>query len=81
MDYDLDTLDGMLKARAWLIYLIATVRDGAIWGVPRSNSFYKLDKTKKIATKITGGPEPSIERVFAEIGWTVQETMGGEPAG
>lgn len=71
--YDLDTEEGMANSVRWLEKLLATLSEGAVWGVPRSGTCIHIDKADKIAT-IRGGflPDPSLAKVFVAAGWTVK---------
>lgn len=69
---DIDTDEGMSLAARWQESMLSTVRQGGSWAVPRSQSIYQIDHKNKVAKKLCGKPEPSIERVFNEIGWTVK---------
>jgi hypothetical protein len=69
--YDLSTPEGLRNAVEWQTVLVNGIRPGGVWMVPRSLSIYVLRHTEKTAYKRCGTPEPSIERVFREMGWTV----------
>jgi len=80
--YDLDTEEGMKAAIRWQLNMLASINDGGAWVVPRSLSIYKIDHKNMIATKMAGDPEPSIERVFNQIGWkVVNGERSAQPAG
>lgn len=68
---DLDTDEGMDNAKAWLQDLIGMVQEGGKWIVPRSMSIYTIHHVTKVATRYGLLPDPAVDRVFREIGWTV----------
>lgn len=60
---------------AWCRNLVATVRNGGVWGIPRSGIVFTLDHDKKQLV-LTVGEETNpdflaTKRVFAQIGWDV----------
>lgn len=55
----------------WMKNLVATVRDGGVWGVPRSGSVYRFDRATKTATLEAGPGEACITDAFNAIGWEV----------
>jgi hypothetical protein len=69
--YDLDTPEGMKNAIAWQRQMVASIKDGGVWIVPRSMSIYTVYNCDKAAERTVGG-EDSIDRVFRAMGWTVQ---------
>jgi hypothetical protein len=72
MNYDIDTKDGMANSVAWTEKLFSTMRDGTVWGVPRSGTLVRVCPSKKEATIVRGlMPDESIERVIKEMGWTI----------
>lgn len=68
---NIDTEQGMAAAVAWQTALVGKIKDGGTWIVPRSHSIYNINHKMKYARKISGDPEPSIERVFEAMGWRV----------
>ncbi|NDD52328.1 hypothetical protein EBZ39_00350 [bacterium] len=59
----------------WCRNLVETIRDGGVWGIPRSGVIFKIDKKKKCLI-LTLGSEYNPDfiatrRVFAQIGWDV----------
>lgn len=73
MNYDLDDPEGMNNAKLWLRNMLSLLKEGGIWGVPRSESEYRISFREKKAVKLSGQSEPSIRRVFEAIGWTVED--------
>lgn len=69
--FDVDTPEGMAKSKQWLRWVLDHVRQGGTWAIPRSGSVYRIDHEAEIAYKTSGEDEPSITKVFNEIGWTV----------
>lgn len=59
----------------WCRNLVDTLRDGGVWGIPRSGIVFKVDK-KKQCLILTVGEETNEDfiatrRVFRQIGWDV----------
>jgi hypothetical protein len=73
MNFNIDTPEGMESSKRWLEATLALIKNGGDWGVPRSQSIYKINHDTKTATKLTGSAEPEITRVFIAIGWKVRE--------
>lgn len=59
---------------AWTRRMIDHMKDGSIWGIPRANSLWKLDKNNKVMVQIYGythEPDNAALRVICPlIGWT-----------
>lgn len=72
MDWDIDTPDGMRLSKQWLESLIKLIAEGGIWGVPRSQTMYRIYKSKQLVERYQGPGDPAIERVFKAINWTVK---------
>jgi hypothetical protein len=66
-----DSKEKMELAKQWMQRLIDGLKDGAIWGIPRSNAMYKFDKKKKIATALGPGRDEAVEVVLKKIGWSI----------
>ena len=72
-NYDLKTQEGIENSKRWLSNVLMTLSDNASWGIPRSNTVVRINKSKKLATVISqSSPDVSIELVFEAIGWTVE---------
>ncbi len=71
MNIDIDTPEGMIVAKAWLLRLIDTVNEGAVWGIPRSGAAYRINKDKQSFTRLTPQGDPSTEQVLKAMGWAV----------
>lgn len=72
-NYDITTTEGMLNSKRWLSSVLMTLGDNGIWGIPRSSTVIRIDKSKKLATVIAqSSPDISIELVFEALGWTVE---------
>lgn len=69
---NIDTPEGMEKAKTWLQRFIALFAHRSIWAIPRSGSLYVLDKDSRIAWRMSPNRDSSTERVLAEIGWKVE---------
>jgi hypothetical protein len=70
--YNIDTRQGMAKSIAWTEKLFDTMKDGAVWAVPRSGMLVRVSHKDKTAY-ITKGliADPSIPKVIKAMGWTV----------
>jgi hypothetical protein len=71
--YDLDTEEGMANAIAWTNRTLETIKDGGIWGVPRSGMLVRVVSHKDKKVRVIEGlmPDPSIPRVLKAAGWTL----------
>lgn len=70
---NLDTPEGMEAAKEWTKQFISRINEGGVWGIPRSNSGYRIwNETKKYQCVANG--EECIERVLEELGY---EPIGG----
>jgi len=75
----LDTPEGMAAAKAWTTDFISHLNEGGVWGVPRSNSGYRIwQETKKYECIANG--EECIERVLEALGYSAlnSSTIEGE---
>lgn len=59
----------------WCRQMVRVMRDGGMWGIPRSGVVFKVDKRKqclilKVGTE-TNADFIATRRVFAQIGWDV----------
>jgi len=72
MNYDTQTKEGMANSVAWTEKLFAFMGDGAVWGIPRSETLVRVYPSKKEVV-ITNGvlPEESLTRVIEAMGWTI----------
>lgn len=63
----------------WTQNLIETLRDGAVWGIPRASSVWRLDKTNKVFTLIHGDPQApdnhALRVILPMIGYTAAEKL------
>lgn len=74
MNYDLDTEEGMKNAVAWTRSLLAKLRTGGVWVVPRSGARVCVDHTKNMVRISAGSlPDPAIARVLLAAGYTITE--------
>jgi hypothetical protein len=72
-NYDLNTQEGIENSKRWLSSVLMMLSDNASWGIPRSNTVVRINKSKKLATITSqSSPDVSIELVFEAIGWTVE---------
>lgn len=72
MNFDIDTEEGMANAVAWQENLISKIVPGGRWLVPRSGTICILDQENKRVRMLGLLPEPTVERVFKAMGWTVE---------
>lgn len=73
-DYDLETKEGMQNAVFWTQGLFASMREGAVWTIPRSNTSVKVHHTTKSVTIKDGThPEDGVRKVIEKMGWTINE--------
>jgi len=77
MNYDIDTDEGMANSVAWTERMFGMMRDGTMWGIPRSGTTVRVYPTKKEVV-ITDGllPEDGLARVIKAMGWAIKE--GGQ---
>ena len=74
MNYDLDTEEGMRHSVQWTQGLVNAIEDEGVWAVPRSGTVIKINKATKTATILKQyQPDPSIERVFIKMGWSIEK--------
>ena len=72
-NYDLSTAEGIENSKRWLSSVLMTLSDNGIWGIPRSSTVLRINKSRKVATVIhQDSPDVSIELVFEALGWTVE---------
>lgn len=59
----------------WCRNLVATIRHGGSWGIPRSGIIFKIDQDQKRLILVVGEDTNedflASKRVFAQIGWDV----------
>ena len=71
---NLETPEGFLEAQAWTGDFISHLNEGGVWGIPRSNSGYRIwNETKKYECVVGG--EECIERVLEALGYA---SVGGK---
>jgi hypothetical protein len=69
--WNVDTPEGMTRAKEWLERHLEIIGDGAVWAVPRSGSIIRVNKKEKVAVLIAQlTPDPSLGKVFCALGWT-----------
>lgn len=60
---------------AWCRALVAAIKHGGSWGIPRSGIVFKIDKeNQRLVLTIGQASNPDFiatKRVFAQIGWDV----------
>jgi hypothetical protein len=72
MNYDINTKDGMANSVVWTERLFALLKEGGVWGIPRSETLVRVYPSKKEVV-ITDGLmlEESLTRVIEAMGWTI----------
>lgn len=62
---------------AWQENMVRVLKDGAVWGVPMSESVFKIDKQNKTFKLTAGDPNNEtnmrIAKVFKLLGYSEQE--------
>lgn len=58
--------------------IVRVIADGGVWGIPRSNTIFRLDHKNKRLVLINAGNDDdsdflATQRVFKHIGWDVVE--------
>lgn len=60
---------------AWCRQLVATINDGGVWGIPRSQTVFRIDHKKKQLILTAGDADGedfhATRHVFGYIGWDV----------
>lgn len=69
---DIDTPEGMEFAKAWTLNLFGSVKEGAVWAIPRSCSMYTLFPKEKRIIRTSLTDDSSLETVCKELGFTVE---------
>lgn len=73
MNFDISTAEGMVNSLRWTERHVNRIANGGTWLVPRSGSIYQLFKDeKRVVVLAQLSPDPSIDKVFAAMGWTVE---------
>lgn len=74
MNFDTTTPEGMHNAVHWTQGLFATMREGAVWVIPRSNTKVCIHHATKSVTITNGNRnEDVLRKVIQEMGWTIKE--------
>jgi hypothetical protein len=60
----------------WCANLVRTIKDGGVWGIPRSKTTFRLDKANKRLVLIEPGNDDysdfyATKHAFKFIGWDV----------
>lgn len=63
------TKTGMKAAIEWQTNMLATIKDGGVWAVPRSMTLITIRHSKKTAEFSDMRHEPDIVKVFKAMGW------------
>lgn len=60
----------------WCRNLVALIKDGGCWAIPRSSLVFRVDKTLQTLTLVSGdksSPDIAATReAFSHIGWRVE---------
>lgn len=60
---------------AWCRNLVRILKDGGVWGIPRSGVTFKVDKQNQRLVLVVGTAKDddflATKRVFKQIGWDV----------
>lgn len=56
----------------WMQKLIESVSNNARWGIPRSDTVYRIDKTNKTFHRAAGLGDKPTEEVLLAMGWSVK---------
>lgn len=70
-NYDLDTPEGMANAVQWTLSHLNMIREGGVWMVPRSASWYTVSHKDRTLTRRGMKPDRAINRVAEAAGWRV----------
>jgi hypothetical protein len=74
MNFDIETKEGLANSVAWTERLFALMSEGAVWGIPRSETLVRVYPSKKEVVIIDGVmPEESLARVIEAMGWTINK--------
>lgn len=81
-EWNIDTKDGMYRAKEWMLRHVELFRDQGRWIIPQSGSVVVIDKANKQAILVLSlmpEMEDATKRVFEAIGWTwVDKTKGDD---
>ena len=61
----------MAQAKEWMEGFLPRFKEGGVWGIPRADSIYRIEGSRKTAVRIEGEGDKATEEVLAAIGWTV----------
>lgn len=71
--YDLDTPEGMERAKIWMLAILSSIREGGQWTITRSLATYTIYHSKKEAHRPWYLFDAGADRVLRELGWTVYD--------
>lgn len=69
--YDIDTPEGMERAKVWMLTTLSLLAEGGKWVIPRSGVTYTFYHTTKTAHRPSYLADSAADRVLRELGWTV----------
>lgn len=68
--------------KRWCENLVNTLKDGGVWGIPRSGLIFRVDKGGKQLLLVAGDPTstdfPATVENFGAIGWKVVNAIDDE---
>lgn len=64
------------ECKTWLQGLVDIVKEGGIWGIPRTKSAYRVFKSRKTLALVQGPGDPATEYVIGRMGWKVEKEEG-----
>jgi hypothetical protein len=68
---------------AWCANMVRVMKDGGVWGIPRSELVFKFDQPNKTMLLVSGNPmHPDFyatQKAFARVGWSVVAQKPEEP--
>lgn len=68
---NLHTRNGMRQAVSWLEHHLAQIKEGGVWGIPRTVCAYQVWHSRHELKLLCGDGDAPTERVAKEAGWTV----------
>lgn len=69
--YDLDTPEGMERAKVWMTATLSMIVQGGSWLIPRTGATYTFFHDTTTAHRAAFLADPDTDRVLRELGWTV----------
>lgn len=69
--YDIDTPEGMERAKVWMTATLSLIVPGGKWIIPRTGATYTFFHHTKTAHRAAFLADSATDRVLRELGWTV----------